>query len=72
MCGINGYVQFDELIEKQKLISIINSMNAAIIHRGPDEDGVFADRKVGLGMRRLAIIDLSTGSQPIYNENKPW
>lgn len=70
MCGINGYVQFDELIEKQKLISIINSMNAAIIHRGPDEDGVFADRKVGLGMRRLAIIDLSTGSQPIYNENK--
>lgn len=70
MCGINGYIQFVELMEEQKIISTINAMNDAIIHRGPDEDGIFADTKVGLGMRRLSIIDLATGSQPIYNENK--
>lgn len=69
MCGINGYVQFDELMEEPKIISTINAMNNAIIHRGPDEGGLFVDRNVGLGMRRLSIIDLATGSQPIYNEN---
>lgn len=45
-------------------------MTDSIVHRGPDEEGVFADRNVGLGMRRLSIIDLSSGSQPIYNEDR--
>ena len=38
-------------------------------HRGPDEQGYFLDRDVGLGMRRLSIIDLQTGRQPIHNED---
>lgn len=42
----------------------------SIVHRGPDEEGLFVDRSVGLGMRRLSILDLSTGSQPIFNEDK--
>lgn len=70
MCGINGYIQFTEILDKQSIISSINKMNEAIIYRGPDEDGIFADSKVGLGMRRLSVIDLSSGRQPIYNEDK--
>jgi asparagine synthase (glutamine-hydrolysing) len=45
-------------------------MCRTITHRGPDDEGVYANRHVGLGMRRLSIIDLSGGHQPIYNEDK--
>lgn len=45
-------------------------MNDKIFHRGPDDDGVYIHDNVGLGMRRLSIIDLTTGKQPIYNEDK--
>jgi len=45
-------------------------MNRVIIHRGPDSDGFFVNRNVGLAMRRLAIIDLESGDQPIANENE--
>jgi asparagine synthase (glutamine-hydrolysing) len=45
-------------------------MTDTIIHRGPDEDGYYSDGKINLGMRRLSIIDLSTGQQPIHNEDK--
>jgi len=41
-----------------------------IVHRGPDEEGIYAQQNIGLGMRRLSIIDLSGGSQPIYNEDR--
>ncbi|MDO4912460.1 MAG: asparagine synthase (glutamine-hydrolyzing) [Lactobacillus sp.] len=66
MCGIAAF--FDPKInEKQK---VIGKMMAAIKHRGPDSDGMFTNDKVALGFRRLSIIDLKCGSQPIFNEDK--
>ena len=49
---------------------IIKKMADRIIHRGPDSDGYYCDNTVGLGFRRLAIIDLKGGDQPLYNETK--
>ena len=45
-------------------------MTNSISHRGPDSDGFYIDKKISLGIRRLKIIDLKTGDQPIYNEDK--
>ena len=61
MCGITGIT--DKQIEK--LEEAIQKMTKCIAHRGPDDDGFYVDDKVALGMRRLAIIDLATGRQPI-------
>jgi asparagine synthase (glutamine-hydrolysing) len=73
MCGINGFISLKKETEKQ-LINNISMMNDLIIHRGPDDDGVFVqsdtDISMAMGMRRLAIIDLSAGNQPMYSENK--
>lgn len=65
MCGIVGFS--DKSKNKEK---IIKDMADRIIHRGPDSDGYYVDSTVALGFRRLSIIDLNTGSQPIYNETK--
>jgi asparagine synthase (glutamine-hydrolysing) len=70
MCGINGFFQYKNSYNKNKIENIISEMNKQIIHRGPDEDGFFIDNNIGLGMRRLSIIDLDTGSQPIFNKDK--
>ncbi len=71
MCGINGIVFKNKASSKDSVFSIINTMNNAIIHRGPDDDGVYVfDDHLAFGMRRLSIIDLSCGKQPIYNEAK--
>ncbi len=70
MCGINGYIQYKNGLDQAGIEKLINQMNDLILHRGPDEDGVFVTDNVGLGMRRLSIIDISTGKQPIYNEDK--
>src|SRR5574344_1556705 len=67
MCGITGFV---DKIKKDEKNKIIKKMANRIIHRGPDSDGYYVDSNVALGFRRLAIIDLKTGNQPIYNENK--
>lgn len=67
MCGFVGFVGKQTKEEKKK---IIKDMADAIIHRGPDSDGYFYDDSVALGFRRLSIIDLKGGSQPIYNEDK--
>src|SRR5437868_1554357 len=48
----------------------VQQMCSAIVHRGPDDEGVLAEGSIGLGMRRLSIIDLSGGHQPIHNEDK--
>jgi len=48
----------------------VRRMTDTIVHRGPDEEGIFAQGNIGMGMRRLSIIDLSGGSQPIYNEDR--
>lgn len=69
MCGVNGILDFSNKYDKDKIRSIISKMNNAIIHRGPDDEGLFVDQNIALGMRRLSIIDLETGKQPIFNED---
>jgi asparagine synthase (glutamine-hydrolysing) len=68
MCGIVGILEQDdrEPIRQNEL----RRMLAAIRHRGPDEFGLYLDRRVGLGSARLSIIDLSTGQQPISTEDE--
>lgn len=65
MCGIVGFIG-----EQRDRLSILNTMMDAIAHRGPDGAGRFLDETVALGHRRLAIIDLDGGLQPMFNENK--
>ena len=65
MCGIAGYVS-----NKKPQKKVIKAMTDRIIHRGPDGEGFYLDDKCALGHRRLAIIDLNTGNQPMYNKNK--
>jgi asparagine synthase (glutamine-hydrolysing) len=67
MCGICGIIS-----QKQTLIdhAQLKRMNDALIHRGPDSDGFFEQPGVGLAMRRLKVIDLSTGDQPMSNESR--
>lgn len=66
MCGIAGYFNLNG--ESEPAHGLISRMVASIKHRGPDEFGAFFDRRCGLGQARLSIIDLSTGSQPLSNE----
>jgi asparagine synthase (glutamine-hydrolysing) len=68
MCGIVGIVGTDR--EYQVESADIHRMCETIVHRGPDDEGIYAQGRVGLGMRRLSIIDLSTGHQPIHNEDR--
>jgi len=69
VCGICGKLNFDP--DKPIEESLIRKMCAVIVHRGPDDEGVYIDKNVGLGNRRLAIIDLSpAGHQPMSNEDR--
>ena len=65
MCGFVGYINK----EKDKKDNI-KKMADLIAHRGPDSEGYYTDENIALGFRRLSIIDLNNGSQPIYNEDK--
>lgn len=65
MCGICGFT--GEVIDRNETI---HKMTEVITHRGPDSDGFFLDDRISMGFRRLSIIDLEAGSQPIYNEDK--
>ncbi|MBI2816616.1 MAG: asparagine synthase (glutamine-hydrolyzing) [Acidobacteria bacterium] len=67
MCGICGIVNFnaDEPVDP----GLLQRMTDVMVHRGPDDGGVYLDGNVGLGHRRLSIIDLSGGKQPIFNED---
>lgn len=65
MCGITGFI--DKQNPKKE---IIKKMTDRIIHRGPDAEGYYIDDNIALGHRRLSIIDLKGGDQPIYNEDK--
>ena len=67
MCGIVGFADKKKKKEKAK---IIKDMADMIIHRGPDGEGYYTDDYVALGHRRLSIIDVAGGAQPIYNEDK--
>src|SRR3989338_6515786 len=62
MCGITGFVGEGDL-------KILKEMNRTLTHRGPDEEGYYFKPGIGLGMRRLSIIDLKSGKQPIANED---
>lgn len=68
MCGIAGMVQTypDGAVDN----AAVHRMCQAIVHRGPDDEGIFVKGGVGLGMRRLSIIDLAGGHQPVFNEDK--
>jgi asparagine synthase (glutamine-hydrolysing) len=67
MCGICGKMLLKEEAAVDQ--SLIERMSSAMIYRGPDDCGVYTSRKIGLGHRRLSIIDLQTGKQPLSNEN---
>jgi asparagine synthase (glutamine-hydrolysing) len=67
VCGIAGMLGREgEAVEA----STVQRMCRTIVHRGPDDEGIYTRGRVGLGMRRLSIIDLSGGHQPIHNEDK--
>jgi len=67
MCGICGIFLFDKVQRVNR--EVLSDMNRQIAHRGPDDDGFFVDGNVGLAMRRLSIIDIRTGHQPLSNED---
>jgi asparagine synthase (glutamine-hydrolysing) len=65
MSGIVGYV--GKVVDGEMLINVMNNLQS---HRGPDGDGIYLGDKVGLGHKRLSIIDKKTGKQPLFNTNK--
>lgn len=65
MCGLCGFT--GELVDKE---TYLRQMTEKIIHRGPDSDGFYTDADIAMGFRRLSIIDLGAGDQPLYNEDK--
>jgi asparagine synthase (glutamine-hydrolysing) len=71
MCGITGWANFDARTPPPDgARELLHSMCERMVHRGPDSEGLLVANGVALGMRRLAIIDLVTGEQPTYNEDK--
>ncbi|HOZ86382.1 MAG TPA: asparagine synthetase B, partial [Bacteroidia bacterium] len=71
MCGINGFVS--RKYSGEEKTAVIRRMNAALAHRGPDNDGVWNDHLVCLGHRRLSIIDLSAESnQPFFSNDRRY
>ncbi|HEU4509186.1 MAG TPA: asparagine synthase (glutamine-hydrolyzing) [Pyrinomonadaceae bacterium] len=67
MCGVVGF--FDTSSERKPDRALLTRMTGTLVHRGPDSAGYFVDDFVALGFRRLSIIDLESGDQPIYNED---
>jgi asparagine synthase (glutamine-hydrolysing) len=71
MCGITGWANLDSHTPSfTGAQPLLHSMCERMTHRGPDSEGLFVSKGVALGMRRLAIIDLLTGEQPVFNEDK--
>ncbi|MCI9575634.1 MAG: asparagine synthase (glutamine-hydrolyzing) [Clostridiales bacterium] len=69
MCGLCGFT--GEIIDRdQRSNEVIKTMTDKITHRGPDSSGFFVNEDIAMGFRRLSIIDLEAGDQPIYNEDK--
>lgn len=68
MCGICGIYNFDLSLHVNS--AEIDAMNETLRHRGPDDEGSYVDGPVGIGIRRLSIIDVAGGSQPLSNEDK--
>ncbi|HZH48353.1 MAG TPA: asparagine synthetase B, partial [Nitrospira sp.] len=68
MCGIAGAIATKPLTPET--VSRVTGMNARLVHRGPDGQGTFHEGPIALAMRRLSIIDIQGGQQPIFNEDK--
>ncbi len=68
MCGIAGAFHYKN--NRQVSEKLIRNMNEELVHRGPDDQGYYLKDNIGLAFRRLSIIDLNTGNQPIHNEDK--
>src|SRR5438045_2927675 len=66
MCGISGLVNKNS---QTVSLPLLQDMTRTMHHRGPDDEGFYTDRNVGLGFQRLSIIDLSGGHQPMTNED---
>jgi asparagine synthase (glutamine-hydrolysing) len=71
MCGITGIIQFASSASTDTKVEpgVVRRMCDVMAHRGPDDDGIYTAGPVGLGMRRLSIVDLTTGHQPLSNED---
>lgn len=63
MCGFTGLINFSS--DNNASLSVLKEMNASITHRGPDEEEYYINKNIGLGFRRLSIIDLKQGKQPM-------
>jgi asparagine synthase (glutamine-hydrolysing) len=69
MCGIAGFINREKNAPVDERARLLDEMCRVITHRGPDEQGTVVAGRAALGMRRLSIIDLKSGQQPIYNED---
>src|SRR5262245_34199340 len=68
MCGITGIYQFNQ--DRCIDIRILEGITNTLMHRRPDDSGYYHENNIGLGFRRLSIIDLTHGNQPLFNEDK--
>lgn len=68
MCGIAGKINFNQNrgVKKEDLVKMCQTL----VHRGPDDEGYYTNQNIGFGMRRLSVIDIESGGQPIHNEDK--
>ncbi len=70
MCGIAGWANLENKSSRDSGEAVLHRMCERMKHRGPDSEGLWTNDSVALGMRRLSIIDLHTGEQPVYSEDK--
>src|SRR5215217_8536007 len=68
MCGING-IALSTQSRRRVDPAVVKRMRDVITHRGPDDEGIYVDERVGLGHRRLSIVDVASGHQPMTNED---
>ncbi len=70
MCGIAGWINLKQSDSNAGAEPVLHSMCETIVHRGPNSEGLWVDDTVALGMRRLSVIDLETGDQPVFNSDR--
>lgn len=70
MCGITGFISAERYVPDEGRAAVLASMCRSIVHRGPDERGTLVSGRAALGMQRLSVIDLKSGQQPIFTEDK--
>ena len=69
MCGIAGIVP-RQAADPKELAALVHKMTRALVHRGPDDEGFFVTPQIALGMRRLSIVDVSNGQQPMSTADR--